>query len=86
VGVLGMLFICMGIAGSFVAGVVLDTTHQYALFTKIGFGGLLVGYVWFFFEGAAGRNFIMMSFPISCLVRAACPELPPRLSKLTAQS
>lgn len=67
VGVLGMLFISMGIAGSFVAGVVLDTTRQYALFTKIGFGGLLIGYVWFFLEGAAGRNFIMMSFPCSCL-------------------
>lgn len=35
VGVLGMLFISMGIAGSFVAGVVLDTTRQYALFTKV---------------------------------------------------
>jgi hypothetical protein len=34
VGVLGMLFISMGIAGSFVAGVVLDTTRQYSLFTK----------------------------------------------------
>jgi hypothetical protein len=34
--VLGMLFISMGIAGSFVAGVVLDTTRQYALFTKVG--------------------------------------------------
>jgi hypothetical protein len=44
VGVLGMLFISMGIAGSFVAGVVLDTTRQYALFTKVGAS--------FFFRGS----------------------------------
>jgi hypothetical protein len=44
---------------------------------QIGFGGLLIGYLWFFLEGAASRSFIMMSFPCSCLVRlhplSVCP-------------
>lgn len=69
-----MLFVTMGIAGSFVAGVVLDTTYQHSLYTKLGFSGLLLSYLWFFFEGAAGRNFIMVSFPCSFLVHA--PHFP----------
>ncbi len=41
-----MLFISMGIAGSFVAGVVLDTTRQYALFTKVGASHFFRGSEW----------------------------------------
>jgi len=41
-----MLFISMGIAGSFVAGVVLDTTRQYALFTKVGTSLFFSGSEW----------------------------------------
>jgi len=67
VGVLGMLFMSSGIAGSIVAGVILDSTHRYGLFTKVGFGGLLVSYIWLIFSGAGSRNFIMKSFPASCL-------------------
>lgn len=69
VGVLGMLLLTMGVAGSFVSGVLLDMTSRHSLLTKLGFGGLLISYVWFILAGAAGSSFIVMSLPSSCVVR-----------------
>ncbi len=68
-GVLGMLMIVMGVAGAFFAGIALDMTRQFNALTKVSFVGLFLGYLWFFFEAEAKRNFIMMSVPVSFLVR-----------------